>query len=110
MEKLEEKITQLLDRNKKVEADKAWETSITRKVFLSLLTYIFAFLWLWLIQETLVWLKAFVPVLGYVISTLTPPRSKTGGLKIRQNKKYIFRYILKYILNTPSRRMRDGVN
>ncbi len=81
MEKLEEKIAQLLDRNKKVEADKAWETSITRKVFLSLLTYIFAFLWLWLIQEKLVWLKAFVPVLGYVISTLTLPPLKDWWIK-----------------------------
>ena len=81
MEKLEEKITQLLDRNKKVEADKAWETSITRKVFLSLLTYIFFFFLLWLIQETLVWLKAFVPVLGYVISTLTLPPLKDWWIK-----------------------------
>lgn len=73
MENFDESIKNILERNKKVESDKAWETSSTRKVFLSLLTYIFAYIWLWLINEPLDWLKAFVPVLGYIISTLTLP-------------------------------------
>jgi len=81
METLEEKIQEILERNKKVESDKAWETSVVRKLFLSCLTYIFAYLWLWLINEPLDWLKAFVPVLGYILSTLTLPPLKRWWLK-----------------------------
>lgn len=81
MENLELSIKNILERNQKVEADKAWETSFIRKAFLSLLTYIFAYLWLWMIHEPLVWLKAMVPVLGFIISTLTLPPLKNWWVK-----------------------------
>ena len=40
MEELKKEIQSLKDRNKRVEADKAWETSSTRKASLAVLTYI----------------------------------------------------------------------
>lgn len=67
----EREITEIKIRNKRVEQDKAWEISWTRKILVSLLTYIFAYSWLFLIKEPNAVLKSFVPVLGYFISTLS---------------------------------------
>ena len=78
---MENQIQAILDRNKKVEADKAWETSLTRKLFIALLTYACAWLWLYIIKQPLAWLTAGVPVLGYLLSTLTLPPLKKYWLK-----------------------------
>lgn len=37
---IEKEINQIKQRNKKVEADKAWEISIARKIIIAVLTYI----------------------------------------------------------------------
>ena len=63
----------LIDRNKRVEADKAWELSFTRRVFLAVLTYITASLLLWLLGQEGFLLLAFIPAISYVFSTLTLP-------------------------------------
>ena len=39
IEKLEKEIQELKKRNKKVELDKAWETSLFRKISIAILTY-----------------------------------------------------------------------
>ena len=70
---LEQEVLEIKERNKKVEADKAWEVSFARRGFISLVTYIFALWWLCIINEPNFWLKAFVPVIGYVLSTLSLP-------------------------------------
>lgn len=76
MENLEQKIQEILERNKKVETDKAWEVSWVRKTFIAVLTYLFAWAWLLIIKQPLAWLTAGVPVLGYVVSTLSLPPLK----------------------------------
>ena len=38
---LEKEILEIKERNKKVELDKTWETSKTRKICIIILTYIF---------------------------------------------------------------------
>lgn len=81
MDNLEQKITEILERNRKVGADKAWETSLTRRLFIALLTYLCAWAWLILIRQPLAWLTAAVPVLGYLLSTLTLPPLKAWWLK-----------------------------
>ena len=40
MENLEKEIDNIKNRNKRVELDKAWETSFTRKICIMILTYI----------------------------------------------------------------------
>ena len=37
---LEKNVEEILERNKRVELDKKWETSTTRKVCIAILTYI----------------------------------------------------------------------
>lgn len=67
----EEEIQQLKNRNVRVESDKRWEGSWTRRSFIMLVTYIVAVVWLTVIHESNVWLKAAVPVAGFLLSTLT---------------------------------------
>lgn len=70
-ELIEKKLQALQDRNKRVEADKAWETSICRKVLIFVLTYLVASLWLIQIQNQKPFLNALVPAFGWYFSTLT---------------------------------------
>lgn len=73
---LETEIQNLKERNKKVELDKAWEKSWTRRITIMILTFIVASIWLLVIKESHVLLKAIVPVLGYLLSTLSIPQIK----------------------------------
>lgn len=73
MENLEAEISAIKERNKKVEADKAWEQSWTRRISIVCLTYVIALVWLLIIHEPAASLKAFVPVAGYMLSTLSLP-------------------------------------
>lgn len=75
-EQIEQDILDIQERNKKVELDKAWEVSWTRRIFIMVITYIIASLWLLVIKETHILLKAMVPVLGYLLSTLSIPYLK----------------------------------
>ncbi len=68
---IEKEIQLIKERNARVELDKFWETSWTRRIFISVATYVVAGIWLVLISEKYPWLKAFVPVLGYLLSTLS---------------------------------------
>lgn len=70
---IEEEINLIKERNKRVEIDKAWEISWTRRVFIAIVTYVVAGVWLVLINDIYPWLKAFVPAAGYILSTLSIP-------------------------------------
>lgn len=87
MENLEQKIQKIEERNLKVEVDKAWETSRTRRVFLALFTYLAIGLYLDVIEISRPWINAIVPTVGFMISTLTMPFLKRLWLKyLRKNK------------------------
>ncbi|MBR4351078.1 MAG: hypothetical protein IKP98_02530 [Bacilli bacterium] len=68
---LEKRITAIEERNKRVEADKAWETSFLRKFLIIVLTYIFAVLYLKIADTTNPLLGAVVPTVGFFLSTQT---------------------------------------
>ncbi|MDD5751794.1 MAG: hypothetical protein PHS73_04730 [Candidatus Peribacteraceae bacterium] len=76
MENPESPIAAILERNRRVEADKAWETSWTRRMLITVMTYFVAVLFLWLIANEHFWLNAGVPALGYLLSTLSLPWAK----------------------------------
>ena len=73
-------IAKLRERNLRVEADKAWETSWTRRLFLAALTYVFAVLVLQSIDTPNVHLAAVWPPIGYLLSTLSLPPLKRWWL------------------------------
>lgn len=68
---LEQRVEQLEARNKRVEADKAWETSWTRRVSIMILTYIVVVCYLRFVVHIDPWINALVPVIGFFLSTLT---------------------------------------
>ncbi len=72
MENLEKEIEEIRKRNKKVELDKKWETSITRKIFIAILTYIVVIIYSSLTNKiNNVFLSSLVPVIGFILSTLS---------------------------------------
>ncbi len=71
VKELEKRISDIENRNKRVEGDKAWETSTLRKVLIVVLTYIFAVLYLKIADTTNPFLGAVVPCAGFFISTQT---------------------------------------
>ncbi len=81
---LEKEIEIIKSRNRRVEIDKAWEVSWTRRFFIATSTYIVAGVWLVVIQDTNPWLKALVPSVGYLLSTLSIPVVKTWWSNSRQ--------------------------
>ncbi|HIH04699.1 TPA: hypothetical protein HA228_00585 [Candidatus Woesearchaeota archaeon] len=74
------------ERNRKVEADKAWETSRTRRLIIAGITYCTAVVFLWIISAPQPFLTALVPTLGFLLSTLTLPFFKRWWIK-KTNKK-----------------------
>ena len=72
MEKIEEEIEKIKERNKKVELDKKWETSWTRKICIMVLTYIVVIIYSYLIRKNNnIFLSSLVPVIGFTLSTLS---------------------------------------
>ncbi|HWP61209.1 MAG TPA: hypothetical protein VN495_01265 [Candidatus Paceibacterota bacterium] len=86
MEPLEERVANIEARNKSVEADKAWETSGTRKLLIVCFTYATVSIFLTLIGVTRPWLSALVPVVGFFLSTLTVPFVKKHWIRKRLGK------------------------
>lgn len=73
---LESRIIEIEKRNQKVEIDKSWETSLTRKILLILFTYITIALYMKFVLNIEPWLNAIIPSLGFFLSTLTLPYFK----------------------------------
>ena len=80
---LEERIIALEERNARVEADKAWETSWLRRVSIMLLTYLTVVAYLHFVIHVSPWLNALVPVIGFLLSTLTVSLLKRTWLRKR---------------------------
>ncbi len=69
---IEKEINEIKKRNKKVELDKSWETSFTRKICIMVLTYIVVILYSYLIKQyDNILLSSLVPVIGFTLSTLS---------------------------------------
>ena len=70
---LEKELATIKERNKKVEADKAWEISITRRGIVAIFTYAALGIFLRQINAPNAWVVALVPATAYVLSTMTLP-------------------------------------
>jgi hypothetical protein len=78
---MEKGIELIEERNKRVEIDKAWETSKTRRIIIAFMTYIIIVIFLMVINVPNPWLIALVPTIGYVLSNLTVPFFKKWWIK-----------------------------
>ena len=81
--KLEDRIRKIEERNERVEENKAWETSLTRRICIAILTYFIVVLYSLSISKcNNIFLSYLVPVFGFVLSTL----SLKGIRKVWRNK------------------------
>lgn len=81
METIEERLNKIEERNKRVELDKAWETSFVRILFISIITYTAAFFALYSIGANKPYLSSIIPVLGFILSTQSIPIIKKYWIK-----------------------------
>ncbi len=88
IEELEQRIIKIEERNKMVEGDKRWETSIIRHIFIILFTYAFAVSYIFVADTTNPFLGAIIPCVGFFLSTITiKPIKKWFLNKDKKNKK-----------------------
>jgi hypothetical protein len=82
---LEGHVETIEQRNARVEADKAWETSWVRRGLIAGITYICAVVLLTVLGHDGAWKHATVPVMGYLLSTLSLPVAKKMWLRRRNH-------------------------
>ena len=68
---IEERLAIIGSRNARVEDDKAWETSWIRRISIMVLTYAVVSFYLRFVVHIDPWINALVPVIGFLLSTLT---------------------------------------
>ena len=78
---MEQSLEEIRKRNCRVELDKAWETSYTRRGIIALLTYTVALLWLHMIGNDTPFQSALIPFGGYLFSTWSIPFVKRWWIK-----------------------------
>ena len=91
MKKIEKEIIEIKKRNLKVEADKTWETSFTRKIIIAILTYFVIVLFFIFAGLSKPFINSIVPTLAFVLSTLSLPIFKKFWLKYFY-KKCLYRW------------------
>lgn len=82
---LENEIQKIKERNNRVEADKAWEVSWSRKVVIVGVTYVAIALFLLVTNFDKPWEGAIIPTLGFLLANITIPFFKNLWVK------YIYR-------------------
>ena len=84
LRELEKRVAAIEGRNARVESDKSWETSYSRRGLLVLFTYIAVGAYLAAIGVQDAWLNAIVPAVAFMLSTLTLPYLKTVWLSSKK--------------------------
>jgi hypothetical protein len=84
IESLEKEVEKIKARNRKVEGDKAWETSWVRRISVAVATYIVVATLFYMLKIDKPFLAAFVPTEAYIVSTFSLGLLKTWWLKKRK--------------------------
>lgn len=81
IEKLQKEIILIKARNKRVEKDKAWETSLFRKILIFILTYIVVVFFFFFAKLPNPFVNAIVPSVAFLLSTISFPLVKNWWIK-----------------------------
>lgn len=84
IEELQIELGKIKERNRRVEADKAWETSWTRRIIILVLTYLVIVIFFYVAKLPKPFLNAIVPSVAFVLSTLSLSLFKKLWLNNRQ--------------------------
>ena len=76
LEQIKLEISEIKERNRRVEADKAWETSGSRKILIAILTYAVITIFFYFAKLPKPFVNAIVPTLGFLLSTFSIPLFK----------------------------------
>ena len=71
MNEIEKRLEAIEKRNKRVELDKTWETSWTRRSIIVLLTYLVVVLFFFAAELPRPFINSIVPTVGFILSTLS---------------------------------------
>jgi len=82
LDKLEQEIRLINERNAKVQKDKAWETSNFRILSVSILTWLVITLVFWTIGVENPFINAIIPTTGFYLSTQSLPFLKRWWLDL----------------------------
>lgn len=77
---LETRLSAVEQRNRRVDGDKAWETSLTRRALIMAFTYVIVLLYGFAIDAGNPALNAVIPAAGFLLSTVTVPAVKRRWL------------------------------
>ena len=80
----QQEINSIKERNNKVEIDKAWEVSLTRKIIIAVLTYFVIVLFFYTANLPKPWINSIVPTIGFLLSTLSLPLFKKMWIKYKE--------------------------
>lgn len=81
---IEKELEKIKERNAKVEADKAWELSNTRRMVVGISIYLLAVVVFLGIKAPDPFVNAIIPAVGFVLSTATFPIFKELWIKSRK--------------------------
>lgn len=70
-EELQTELDKIKERNQRVEADKAWETSWARRFIILILTYLVIVIFFYVAKLPKPFINAIVPSAAFVLSTLS---------------------------------------
>lgn len=68
---LEDRLEAIEARNRRVDLDKTWETSLYRRVLILVITYVLLGIYMTFLGVRLPWSNAVIPTTGFLLSTLT---------------------------------------
>ncbi len=80
------RIEKIEQRNHRVELDKAWEGSVTRKILILFATYGCIGIFMYSIGIEKPYIQAIIPSLGFLLSTLTIPFAKRMWISWKQKE------------------------
>jgi len=78
---IEKEIKAIKERNLRVEADKAWETSVARKILIAIFTYVVIVIFFVLAELPNPYINALITAVAFVLSTLSMPYFKKYWVK-----------------------------
>ena len=76
LNEIQREIDEIKIRNKRVEADKAWETSWTRKILIVVMTYLLIVIFMIIVKLENPFIGAIIPTIAYLLSMSTIPYLK----------------------------------
>ncbi len=87
-DRLASRLSAIEERNARVEAEKAWETSFFRSSVIAAIIYIVAAVVLFSVGSQNPWLNALIPAIGYILSMQSLPVIKKHWIaRFRKNRK-----------------------